>query len=99
MSELLMMLAGRGYGWYLALKIGKAMSLPVFVTGWVVYAIAGFLFVWLAGCAQAAYETGRIVASDFIANVLRRRWFNGFSKTYYESLSHYKPQPTPTREE
>ena len=93
-DELIMKLAGRGYCWYLALKIGKAASAPVFVAGWVVYAVAGFLFVWLAGCVQSAYETARIVVSDFHSNVLRRKWLTGFSRDYYQSLDHYKPAPT-----
>lgn len=91
MDNWLRYIAGQGYGWYLALKIGKAACLPLWVVGWLVYALLGGAFVFLGGCFVAAKETAGVIVRDFAANVLRPRWFSGFSRVYYNGLHRYNP--------
>lgn len=99
-DDLMMRLAGRGYGWYLALKVMKAASLPVFVSGWLVYAAVLGLFLAIGGAIVAAKEAAVFIIGDFCENVLRKKWFTGFGRAYYGSLSHYnkrgpyKPLPS-----
>ena len=89
MSEFLIRIARRGYGWYVALKMAKAISLPLFVTGWIVYSILVIAFVFSARVIAAICEVVAITVGDFRYNVLRRRWFTGFSRAHYLSLEQY----------
>lgn len=95
MDAYLQSLAAKGYGWYLALKIVKALlSVPLFVC-WigVLSVLAVCIGVWDAIKAFAWDLPAGMVqeARDFWA----KRWLSGFSRAYYSGLSHYKPAPTP----
>ena len=96
MNRILMRVASRGYGWYLALKIGKAVvAVPWFFVTMAAVLVAGVL----------AYSWGIIkLARDFAHEAMamgvgywRRNWFKGFSRQHYNHLHHYKQSPRPVR--
>lgn len=87
MKDMMIKLAGRGYGWYLALKIGKAvLALPLFVIWLPAYLALGAV-VWVC---MSAWEAGRAVFDIGMEGVRfwRKNWFKGFSRKYYNSLHH-----------
>lgn len=96
--NVLMRLAARGYGWYLALKIGKALlAVPCFVAWLFLWpALALFVFV------QETVKLLLSIAAEAIEGVddfWGRPWFRGFTRRYYESLEHYqKYRPLPPLE-
>lgn len=84
-----MKLAKRGYGWYLALKIGKAIiAIPwFFVLMVVMICVSAVLLIW------NGVKSSRATVMDLlecVADYWRSKWFKGFSRTYYRSLSYYK---------
>lgn len=81
-----------GYGWYLALKIGKAViAIPYFP---IVMAacLALSLLVWLWECAKSAW-TIAVEVPDWVTEYWRSKWFSGFGRSYYASLSMYRKEP------
>lgn len=87
--------AARGYGWYLALKIGKAaIAVPLFVlhSAWAFpLGLACYLYDAFKDCGKELFSLSR--------DYWRRNWFSGFSRRHYNSLSYYKPAPRPMRSE
>jgi hypothetical protein len=85
-------IAQRGYGWYLAMKIGKALAAaPMFLLWLPLYAALGAV-LWLAECVIEACKTTASVYGE-AASYWRKRWFTGFSRSYYYSLDFYRPTP------
>lgn len=101
MNDLLASIARRGYYWYLALKVGKVLSLPIWVFGWVLYALFGIIVLTIKGIITVAKDIAETIVSDFNQNVVQGHWFEGFSRKHYKSLDAYAESPvvgcTPTR--
>jgi hypothetical protein len=79
-------LAGRGYHWYLPLKIGKALvAVPLFVLWLPVYAVAGTVVVLLTVTKMMLLEIPVEIFNE-ARDYWKRKWFRGFSRAFYRSL-------------
>ena len=81
-------LAKRGYGWYLALKIGKALLLPFAVAGYPILLVIAIAYFMTKEAVGALVACIRGIPSDWDDLIASRRWFSGFSRSYYNGLHH-----------
>lgn len=80
-------IAERGYGYYLALKIGKALAAipyyPLFIAGWVVILAA----IGLVFAVKAVFWTFPLAMTELFQTYWTdTRWFSGFSRAEYRRL-------------
>jgi hypothetical protein len=97
-ANALMRLAAKGYGWYLALKIGKAaLAVPCFLL-W----LPLWTLLTVVVCAWEMLKIPATLAKEWIESVLEfwsKPWFRGFTRSYYKSLTHYaKLVPRPSED-
>jgi len=97
LDRLMQRLARRGYGWYLALKVGKALlAVPLFVLYVPALIALVLLLAAFRACAEL-WEGPKAIAADAMS-FWQRKWFKGFTRAYYDNLSHYR-RLTPEVEE
>jgi hypothetical protein len=85
----LMAIARKGYGWYLAIKVGKALLFPVYAVVIVAaYTVAVLMFVgrsffdFLVELVKALAAAPAAIAEGIHDGV----WFRGFSRAHYRDL-------------
>lgn len=95
MNEFLRSIAAKGYGWYLLLKVCKAViSVPMF---------AAYVVFWtLAAAVLAAWFAVKGVLWDFpkmmtatMAEYWERPWFRNFGRGWYRSQYESSVTPLP----
>ncbi len=75
-----------GYPGYLVCKVLKAVSLPVYLILWGLYAFFAGAFLLIVSILAACIKTGEAIAADFNSHVLEKCWFTHFSYAYYRYL-------------
>ena len=79
-------IAAKGYGWYVALKVGKALMLPIACVIWLAWATVSAVCIPIIRFLAGFVGVARDIPCDFRHHIGEKRWFTGFSRGHYLSL-------------
>ena len=83
----------RGYGWYVAAKIGKAIcAVPMFVLTMLAITVVAILLA-IRRAIESLWTEFLSDVPSMVAHYWNSRWFSGFGRKHWASL-YRKPKPT-----
>lgn len=88
-------IAEKGYGYYLTLKILKALFFPVHILLWILYAIICTIIYLVLQIAITLKDAIKTSICEFTNNFIHGRHFKNFKRRDYNKFYGPGPQPLP----